>query len=146
MEQDKGYAAARAKTSGRPAREKQPGNAQCNGILAEYRRSLAGFTWAVWPLAKCVALQILADKGYDSDKFVRWIKERGGIPVIPSRNSARQPRETDWHTYKERHLIENLFLKLKNHRRFSTRYEKKAVCFHTVVSLACILLWLIWGF
>ena len=59
---------------------------------------------------------ILADKGYDSDKFVRWIKERGGIPVIPSRNSARQPRETDWHTYKERHLIENLFLKLKNHR------------------------------
>ena len=83
---------------------------------------------------------ILADKGYDSDKFVRWIKERGGIPVIPSRNSARQPRETDWHTYKERHLIENLFLKLKNHRRFSTRYEKKAVCFHAVVSLACILL------
>ena len=86
---------------------------------------------------------ILADKGYDSDKFVRWIKERGGIPVIPSRNGARQPRETDWHTYKERHLIENLFLKLKNHRRFSTRYEEKAVCFHAVVSLACILLWLI---
>lgn len=86
---------------------------------------------------------ILADKGYDSDKFVRCIKERGGIPVIPSRNSARQPRETDWHTYKERHLIENLFLKLKNHRRFSTRYEKKALCFHAVVSLACILLWLI---
>ena len=86
---------------------------------------------------------ILADKGYDSDKFVHWIKERGGIPIIPSRNSARQPRETDWHTYKERHLIENLFLKLKNHRRFSTRYEKKAVCFHAVVSLACILLWLI---
>ena len=86
---------------------------------------------------------ILADKGYDSDKFVRWIKERGGIPVIPSRNSAGQPRETDWHTYKERHLIENLFPKLKNHRRFSTRYEKKAVYFHAVVSLACILLWLI---
>ena len=44
MEQNKGYAAARAKTSGRPAREKQPGNAQCNGILAEYRRSLAGWS------------------------------------------------------------------------------------------------------
>lgn len=86
---------------------------------------------------------ILADKGYDSDKFICWIKERGGIPVIPSRNSARQPRETDWHTYKERHLIENLFLKFKNHRRFSTRYEKKAISFHAVVSLACILLWLI---
>ena len=38
---------------------------------------------------------ILADKGYDSDKFVRWVKERGGIPVIPSRDSARHPRKTD---------------------------------------------------
>ena len=28
---------------------------------------------------------ILADKGYDSDKFVRWVEERGGIVVIPSR-------------------------------------------------------------
>ena len=86
---------------------------------------------------------ILADKGYDSDKFVRWVKERGGIPVIPSRDSARHPRKTDWHIYKERHLVENLFLKLKNHRRFSTRYEKKAVYFHAVASLACILVWLI---
>ena len=25
---------------------------------------------------------ILADKGYDSDKFVRWVEERGGIVVI----------------------------------------------------------------
>ena len=86
---------------------------------------------------------ILADRSYDSDLFVRCIKERRGIPVILSRNIARHPRKTDWHTYKERHLIENLFLKLKNHRRFSTRYEKKAVCFHAVVSPACILLWLL---
>ena len=86
---------------------------------------------------------ILADEGYDSDKFIRWMKERGGIPVIPSRGSARHPRKTDWHMDKERHLIENLFLKLKNHRRFSMRYEKKATCFHAVVSLACILFWLI---
>ena len=61
---------------------------------------------------------ILADKGYDSDKFVRWVEERGGIVVIPSRVNAKHPRHTDWHTYKERHLVENLFLKLKNNRRF----------------------------
>ena len=56
---------------------------------------------------------ILADKGYDSDKFVRWLEERGGIAVIPGRIIAKRPRKTDWHTYKERHLVENLFLKLK---------------------------------
>ena len=86
---------------------------------------------------------ILADKGYDSDKFVRWLEERGGIAVIPSRIIAKHPRKTDWHTYKERHLVENLFLKLKNNRRFATRYEKKALYFRAVVCLACILVWLL---
>jgi hypothetical protein len=51
------------------------------------------------------------------------IEERGGIPVIPSRITAKHPRNTDWYIYKERHLVENLFLKLKHHRRFATRYE-----------------------
>ena len=38
--------------------------------------------------------------------------------VIPSRVNAKCPGNTDWHTCKERHLMEKLFLKLKNHRRF----------------------------
>lgn len=86
---------------------------------------------------------ILADKGYDSDKFVQWVERRGGIVVIPSRINARHPRATDWHTYKERHLVEKLFLKLKNNRRFATRYEKTARSFAAVTSLACILVWLL---
>ena len=87
--------------------------------------------------------QILADKGYDSDKFVRWVEERGGLGVIPSRANAKHPRQTDWHTYKEHHLVENLFLKLKNNRRFATRYEKKALYFRAVVCLAYSLVWLL---
>ena len=86
---------------------------------------------------------ILADKGYDSDKFVHWIEERGGIVVISSRICAKRPRNTDWHTYKERHLVENLFHKLKNNRRFATRYVKKALYFHAVACLGCILVWLL---
>jgi Transposase and inactivated derivatives len=82
---------------------------------------------------------VLADKGYDSDKFVKWVKERGGIVVILSRVTAKHPRQTDWHTYKERYLIENLFLKLKNNRRFVIRYEKKSVYFQAVTFIACIL-------
>lgn len=86
---------------------------------------------------------ILADKGYDSDKFVSWLEKRGGIVVIPSRITAKHPRKTDWYIYKERHLVENLFLKLKNNRRFATRFEKKTLYFHAVVCLACILVWLL---
>jgi transposase len=85
---------------------------------------------------------IIADKGYDSDKLVRWIEERGGIVVIPSRITAKNPRDTDWHNYKERHLVENLFLKLKNRRRFATRYDKLASYFFAVTIRAAILVWL----
>ena len=85
---------------------------------------------------------IIADKGYDSDKLVRWIEERGGIVVIPSRVTAKSPRDTDWHIYKERHLVENLFMKLKNRRRFATRYDKMAASFMAVVLVAAILVWL----
>ena len=87
--------------------------------------------------------RVLADKGYDNDKFVKWVEDRGGSVVIPSRVTAKHPRQTDWYTYKERHLIETLFLKLKNNRRFATRYEKKAVYFQAVTFIACILVWLI---
>ena len=43
---------------------------------------------------------ILADKGYDSDKFVRWIKERGGISAIPSPVTVQgiQGKRTGIHT------------------------------------------------
>lgn len=86
---------------------------------------------------------MLANKGYDSGKFVRWGEERGGIVIILSRITAKYPRHTDWYTYKERHLVENLFLKLKNNRRIATRYEKKALYFHAGACLACILVWLL---
>jgi len=72
---------------------------------------------------------VLADKGYASDKFVKWVERQGGIAVIPCRVTAKHPRQTDWRVYKECHLIENLFLKLKNNRRFATRYEKKQSIF-----------------
>ena len=70
---------------------------------------------------------ILGEKKCDSTQFIRWIEERGGIVVISNHSNATCPRDTDCCTYKERYLIKKLFLKLKNHRRFSTKYEK--TCF-----------------
>ena len=63
METSERLASTRTKASGRPSRQKQPGNAQCNGILAEYRYSLEGFARTVWPLAKCVQPISCMDKG-----------------------------------------------------------------------------------
>lgn len=82
---------------------------------------------------------VIADKGYDSVKFVRWLEERRAVVVIPSRRIAKHPRDIDRHIYMERYLVENLFLKFKTHRRFATRYEKHASLFSAVTLLAAIL-------
>lgn len=86
---------------------------------------------------------ILADKGYDSGQLVTHITDYGGTAVIPSRITNKQPRKTDWHAYKERHLVEKVFLKLKNYRRFATRYEKSAASYRAVVYLSACLIWLL---
>ena len=41
--------------------------------------------------------QIIADKGYDSDELINYVRERGAKPVIPPRSSRRSPREYDKH-------------------------------------------------
>ena len=85
---------------------------------------------------------VIADKGYDSDKFVRWLEEREAVVVIPSRRIAKHPRDIDRHIYMECHLVENLFLKFKAHRRFAARYEKCASLFSAVTLFAAILVWI----
>ena len=47
-----------------------------------------------------------------------------GKPVIPPRSTRRFPAEFDRHTDTWRHLIENFFVKLKQHRGIVTRLCK----------------------
>ena len=85
---------------------------------------------------------ILADRGYDSNKLMDYIYAHGGEPTIPSRKAAKFDRYCDWHLYKERHLVENYFLKLKAFRRIATRYDKLASTFAAFICIASILIWL----
>ncbi len=49
-------------------------------------------------------------------------------------------RYTDY--YKERHLAECFFMKIKDHRRIAMRFEKLACRFLAFIHLAATLLWL----
>ena len=82
---------------------------------------------------------INADKAYDSKGFVEWLKSKGLIPNIPSRETNKEQRECDWWQYKERHLIECFWQKIKQCRRVATRYDKLAKSFLGFVYLATIL-------
>jgi transposase len=93
-------------------------------------------------LAKARAKYFIADKAYDSDAFIDAIKSKDMIAVIPSRSNRIEPRPLNKHQYKERHLVENCFAKLKQFRRVASRYEKTARNYLSVVVLAAIRIWL----
>lgn len=85
----------------------------------------------------------IADKGYDSDEIRDKALERGMKPVIPRRaNSTKSNPTFDSHLYKARHLVENLFAKLKHFRGIATRFEKLARNFKAMVLIACTFIWL----
>jgi transposase len=86
--------------------------------------------------------KVIADKGYDSDAFVKVIEERGAEAVIPPKSNRVAPREYDRHTYKERNICERFWSKVKQYRRVATRYEKKAANFLAFVKVAAIMVML----
>lgn len=85
----------------------------------------------------------IMDKGYDSDAIWECVNQQGGIAVIAIHPNRSQKPEFDEHLYRERHRIENLFARLKSYRRISTRYEKLHSTFAAMLTIACILVWLI---
>lgn len=88
------------------------------------------------------AQHVIADKGYDADGLIAQIEQQGAAAVIPPRTNRKPPREYDRHVYKERHLIECLFGKLKHYRRIFSRFDKLARNYWSFLCFACTLVWL----
>ena len=85
---------------------------------------------------------VIADRGYDSNAFVSSIIQAGAVVVIPPRSNRIEQRFYDKHLYKERNLVERLFLKMKTFRRIATRYERLAVNYEAMIALVATLIWL----
>ena len=85
---------------------------------------------------------MLADTAYDADHFREAIAQAGAIAVIPNNPSRTTKHPLDRELYKERHLVECCFSKLKQFRRVVTRYEKTAHNFLAVITIAATILWL----
>ena len=89
------------------------------------------------------ARYVLADKGYDADALRRTVRQAQAVPVIPGRVTRRRRIAYDRQRYRERHLIENAFCRLKDFRRVATRYDKLAANFLSGVALAtAVAFWL----
>ncbi len=98
---------------------------------------------ALMPPAMPKAKQLLADRGYDADWFRTALAKRGVAACIPSKSNRKVAIPDHALPYKQRHKIENMFARLKDWRRISTRYGR---CAHTYFSAIClaaaVLFWL----
>jgi transposase len=85
---------------------------------------------------------VLADTAYDADHLRDTIAAIGAVAVIPNNPSRAAKHPFDKALYKERHLVECCFSKLKHFRRVATRYDKTARNFLAVVLIAATILWI----
>ena len=86
---------------------------------------------------------LIADKAFDADaRVLEPLAQAGKAAVIPPKANRRTKRDYDRHVYKERHLVENFFAKLKQFRAIATRYDKTARNFLGAVHLAAAAIWL----
>lgn len=98
---------------------------------------IADCSQAIDLLGQHKAEAVIADKGYDADAIVQHIEQAGARAVIPPKRNRKVQRDYDRVLYKQRNRIERTFSKLKQFRRFATRYEKSRPCFQALVALAC---------
>lgn len=83
---------------------------------------------------------VLADRGYDTDEILVYIEDQDARHTIPPKSDRIYQRKCDWWLYKERHLVECFWGKLKHFRRVATRYDKLAKSFFAFVLLASIMI------
>lgn len=92
------------------------------------------------------AMHFIADKGYDSGLIREQARHAGMNPVIPRKSNSKKPNpEFDSYLYKLhklRHLVENLFARLKHFRSIAMGFEKLARNFKSMLFLACSLIWI----
>ena len=89
------------------------------------------------------AKPLLADQAYDADeRGLEPLQQAGKTAVIPPKRNRVVQRPYDQERYKERHLIENFFCKLKPFRAIATRYDKTARNFLAAIYLASTVIWL----
>jgi transposase len=78
---------------------------------------------------------LIADKAFDSDAIIAELNERGAKIVVSQHPRRSKPLAIDEEMYKWRHLIENLFGKLKEFKRIAMRAEKTDPSFAAMIHL-----------
>jgi len=85
---------------------------------------------------------VAGDSAYDAAPLRAQLESNRCTVVIPSNPTRATQHDLDRDLYKERHLVECFFQRIKRFRRISMRFEKLARNFLAFLHLACALVWL----
>jgi transposase len=85
--------------------------------------------------------RVAGDKGYRGRRIRRYLRGRG-IGVVIARQKRERRVRFDKAAYRKRNVVERLVNRLKQFRRVATRYEKRAVNYLAMLTIAAIVLWL----
>ena len=87
--------------------------------------------------------KVVGDKGYATGPVKDLIREKGAEPVIPPRGiwvpegSTLTPEDCyDTVTYRQRHVIERLFGRIKENKRIAMRFDKLDQTFLSFIALS----------
>ena len=85
---------------------------------------------------------VMGDKAYDAETILTTIAAMDAEAVIPPKANRKEQRDYDTELYKERHLVECFFNKLKHFRRCFSRFDKLARNYLSFLHFASTLIWL----
>jgi transposase len=86
---------------------------------------------------------VMADAAYDADHLRQFIADDLGAQAQIKQNPTRSiTQPIDWTLYKERHLVECFFNRIKRFRRIALRCKKTVSSFKAFVDIACAMVWL----
>lgn len=85
--------------------------------------------------------KVVGDKGYSSNRSRSYLQKRGIRAVIARKDNEPRAGAFDKEAYRQRNLVERLINRLKQFRRVATRYEKRAINYRAMLTIAAIVLW-----
>ncbi len=86
--------------------------------------------------------RVIADRGYAGQPIIELVVASGSEVVIPPHQRAKAQREYDRWWYRERHLVECFFNKIKHFRRVFSRFDKLARRYLGFIQVTSVVIWL----
>ena len=86
-------------------------------------------------------IRLIADRGYDSDRFRSEMAERGIEVIVPNRRGRRKTQDgRRLRRYRRRWIIERTMAWLGNFRRLIVRHEHHIDVYRGFFHLACLII------